>query len=83
MRLVVGRVRHRQRGPGREQAEVPLRPQLPQGQMVVPGRHQFGGRDVVVVDDEGLGPAGEPRRHRGGGGELVHDDVARAAAISG
>ena len=44
--------------------------------MVVPRRHQLGGRDVVVVDDERPGPSGQPRGHRRGGGELVDDDVA-------
>ena len=45
--------------------------------MVVPRRHQLGRRDVVVVHDQRLGPAGQPRRHGRRGGELVHDDVAR------
>ena len=65
-----------ERGARRQQAQVPLGAQLTQGEMVVPGRHQVGRRDVVVVDDEGLGPAGEPGRHGRRGGELVHDDVA-------
>ena len=77
VRLVVAGVGHGQRGARREQAQVALGPQLPQRQVVVPGRHQLGRRDVVVVDHQGLGPAGQPRRHGRRGGELVHDDVAR------
>ena len=76
-------VGHGQRRARRQQAQVPLGPQLPEGQVVVPGRHQLGRRDVVVVHHERLGPAGQPRRHGRGGGELVHDDVARLAPSRG
>ena len=77
VRLVVFRVGDRQGGPRCEQTQVALGPQLPQGQVVVPGRHELRRGDVVVVDHQGLGPGGQPRCHRRGGGELVDDDVAR------
>ena len=74
-RLVVGRVRHGQRGPRRQQPQVTLGTQLAEREMVVPGRHQLGRCDVVVVHHEGLGPAGQPRGHGRRRGELVHDHV--------
>ena len=75
--LVVARVRHRQRGPRRQDLEVALGAGLPQRQVVIPWFHQLRRRDVVVVHDQRLAAAGEPGRHRGGGGELVDDDVTR------
>ena len=76
VRLVVGGVGDGQGGARRQQAQVTLGTQLPESEMVVPRRHQLGRRDVVVVDDERLGPSGQPGCHGRGRGELVDDDVA-------
>ena len=73
---VVRRVSHGQRRTRRQEPQLGLRLQLAPGQGVVPRRHQFGRRDVVVVHHQRLRTGGQPRRHGRRGGELVDDDVA-------
>ena len=51
-------------------------PDLVAGQVVVPGREQRCRRDVVVIDDQRLGPGAQPLGEVRGGGELVDEDVA-------
>ena len=66
-----------ERGARRQLAQLGLGQELVPRHAVVPRRVVLGRRDVVVVDDEGLGAGPEPGGDGRGGGELVDQHVAR------